>query len=75
MTNNQSEDIAAIAAGLTKAQREALIHKGGLHAVVISPEMDPLWFSITKVRRDYFSISLTRLGLHVRAYIQEQGHD
>jgi hypothetical protein len=68
-------DIAKIAAGLTKAQRNMVQTKRGDHATLISPAIDRLWYSVTKNSPDDFSIALTPLGHQVRDYLKDQHHD
>ncbi len=63
-----------IARGLTEASRAALLSGEGTHSAIVCPEMDPLWWLITKLDRDRFHIRLTDTGLAVRA-ILENKHD
>ena len=64
------EQIAEIAGRLSEAQREALKHGRCEHSVAVSPEMDPLWFFISKNTPKDFSIRLTQLGLAVRNHLE-----
>lgn len=72
-------DIAAIAKGLTKAQREALagatwIHPGGMDPICLVKFTDA-WpqglAQFVTMRTD----RLTPLGLSVRAYLMENGDE
>jgi len=64
-------DVAAICAGLTKAQRETVMRWSGNHSEVIDPALDPLWYCIIKDAPDRFRLSPTNLGLAVRAALQQ----
>ena len=64
-----------IARGLTKAQREAVITGRCTHAIAISAEVEPLWFTITKHAPNDFGLSLTTTGLAVRAELERINHD
>jgi hypothetical protein len=65
-------DIAAIAAGLTKAQRETVLRWAGSHSEVIDLALDPLWYCIIKDAPDQFRLTPTKLGMAVRAHLVQQ---
>lgn len=73
MTPPMTADVAAIVAGLTKAQRETVMRWSGTHAEVDDPALEPLWFCITKADAGQFKLSPTDLGLSVRAALQQKG--
>ncbi len=64
-----SEDIAEIAAKLTKAQLDIIMGWAGSHDEVTDPALDPFWYCITKYEPGRFRLSPTNLGLAVRAHL------
>jgi len=64
--------IAEIAAKCCEAERQALLLRAGSHAVVTSPNVEPLWTVITKQSPGHFSITLNSTGQSVAAYLKEQ---
>jgi len=62
-------EIARVAAGLTRAQREVIARQQGSHSDVIDPAIYDLWYCITKVGGGQFKISLTRFGLAIYGHI------
>ena len=65
-------DIASIAAGLTKTQRQTVMRWAGRHSEVIDPALDPLWYCIIKDAPDQFRLTPTKLGMAVRAHLAQQ---
>lgn len=65
------DDVAKIAAGLSKAEARALVQKAGTHDAIVTEDMAPLWYVIRKHEPNHFTIGLTSLGLAVRAHILE----
>lgn len=65
-------DIASIAAGLTKTQQQTAMRWAGSHSEVIDPALDSLWYCIIKDAPDQFRLTPTNLGVAVRAHLVSQ---
>lgn len=66
------DDVERIAAGLSKAQRITLLNREGSHSEVTAPELDRLWFCITKLGLGLFRIDLNDLGLRVAQHLKQE---
>lgn len=66
-----AREIAVISEGLSEEGRRTIIRGYGTHAEVTAPEVEPLWYVITKNTQDNFSITLTALGKTVRSILTE----
>lgn len=62
-------EIARVAAGLTRAQKEVIAKQQGTHSEVIDPAIYDLWYCITKLGGGQFKISLTLFGIAIQANI------
>ena len=62
---------AEIAAKLTPEAQQACITGECLHNVLVSDELAPLWYSVSKLGGGQFRINLTDLGLAVRAHLEK----
>lgn len=64
------KSVEQIAAGLSDAERSAILSREGPVDVIQS--IEPYWFAFSKIKSGYFSISLNATGQSVRAILKEQ---